>query len=571
MSSVNHAGDWEYVEKELMNLSCRYDLLSNGHYTLKKALTSLKAKSLTALLLLALVNGTAASILFRSAAAQSSDSIQINLAGAERMLSQKMTKEALMSLRGGDPAVLAASIERFERVLSGLVKGDAELQLPGTNDPEILAGIAKVWETWKPFRAALEQIRTNPRNAGAAIATVEGGNMTLLTRMDQVVKLFEKRAGEKLARTMRLQVAITASLIILLFAAWLIVLRNVIRPLVAAIDYVGVVSAGDLTGELGIAFRERADEIGSLSRAMQTMSANLRAMIGEICDRTRLVLSSSAGLQENSARMSSGSRDTSDKAHSVAAAAEQMSTNVVSVAAGMEQTTSNLDHLARAAEEMTSTIGRISGNSEKARQITGDAARQANEVTEQIGRLTKAANEIDRVTESIMEISAQTNLLALNASIEAARAGSSGKGFAVLATEIKALAQQAGAATDDIRARIVTIQSATADSVGGVLGIARVIGEVSAIVASIAEAIDEQAGVTETIARNIAEATVGVREANTRVAESSLASRSIAEDIAAVDLVAGDMASTSDGVRTNAEDLAQVSAQLEHTVARFRV
>jgi methyl-accepting chemotaxis protein len=522
---------------------------------------TLSAKTLIAFLLIAALN---------AAEAQSSDSAVINLAGAERMLSQKMTKEALLLDRGGDRAALAASMKRFDRVLQGLVEGDAQLQLPRSKDPEILSGLSKVRTIWQPIRSAIEQTIAKP-NADQATGPVVEGNLTLLTQMDQVVKLFEQRARAKVETTLRLQIAITGCLTILLFIAWRVVLGKVIQPLNVAVDYVTTLSSGDLTSELDAAFRDRGDEIGVLSRAMQTMSANLRSMIGEVSGKTRVVLSSSVDLQANASRMSSDSRDTSDRAHSVAAAAEQMSVNAASVAAGMEQTTTNLSHVASATEAMTSTMGEIAGNSQKARRITGEATRQASEVTGQIARLGKAADEIGRVTQTITEISAQTNLLALNATIEAARAGASGKGFAVVATEIKALAQEAAAASEEIRERIASVQAATAGSVGQVERISSVIGEVDEIVSSIAAAIDQYSAVAGTIARNIAEANAGVSDTNIRIAEGSLALRGVAEDIARMDRAAGDMAANSDQVSTNSVELAAVSEQLQQTVARFRV
>jgi methyl-accepting chemotaxis protein len=523
---------------------------------------SLKSTSLTAVLALAALNCGGAAILFRSASAQRADSLQINLAGAQRMLSQRMTKEALLANLPGNSAALAASVKKFDKVLRGLAAGDAELQLPGTREPEILAGLAGVTETWAPIRSALEKIAAQPdsgRTDDAALSVVIAGNMDLLTRMDAVVKLFERRAQDKVDATLRLHIGITFILVGLLFGVWLITLRAVIRPLISAVDYVGIVSSGDLTAELAVEFRIRRDEIGALARAMQAMSSNLRAMIAEISGKTGVVLSSSTDLQANAARMSSGSRDAGDRAHSVAAAAEQMSVNVTSVAAGMEQTTTNLEHVSRATLDMTATIGAISGKSEQARRITTEATRQATNATEQIGRLGRAANEIGKVTEMITEISAQTNLLALNATIEAARAGAAGKGFAVVANEIKALAAQTATATDDIRSRIDAIQSASSGGAAEVDRISHVIGEVSDIVGSIIVAIEEQAGVTESIARSIAEANLGVKDANARMAESSLASRSIAADIAGVDRVAGDMTDTSEQVRGNAVELASVS------------
>ncbi len=270
-------------------------------------------------------------------------------------------------------------------------------------------------------------------------------------------------------------------------------------------------------------------------------------------------------------QITDGSNLTSGKAHGVAAAAEEMTSNVVSVAAGMEEASTNLSSVASATEQMTSTIGEIAGNSEKARRITEEATRQAVRISEQMNQLGVAAHEIGKVTEAITEISSQTNLLALNATIEAARAGSAGKGFAVVANEIKALAQQTAAATEDIKAKIASVQTSTTGGIAEIEKVSQVIHDVSDIVGSIAAAIEEQSTVTKDIARNIAEASAGVQDANKRVSETSVATAEIAKEIASVDEVAGQMSAGSEQVRGSASQLSQVAEQLQTTVSRFRV
>ena len=317
-------------------------------------------------------------------------------------------------------------------------------------------------------------------------------------------------------------------------------------PLAEAVRALQRVSQGDLT-EVSLAHNN--DEIGDMAVAVQNMSASLRGTIHDLSGGVSVLSASSEAMLVSSGQMASGARHASDKAHSVAAAAEEMSSNAASVAASMEQTTTNLANVASATEQMTSTIGEIAGNSEKARRITDDATRHAARITEQINQLGEAAREIGKVTETITEISSQTNLLALNATIEAARAGSAGKGFAVVANEIKALARQTAGATEDIKARIAGVQSATAGGIAEIEKVSRVIDEVSAIVASIAAAIEEQAAATKGIAGNIAEASFGVTDANKRVSETSQVSREIARDIIDVDRAAGEMASGSDHVR----------------------
>jgi methyl-accepting chemotaxis protein len=351
----------------------------------------------------------------------------------------------------------------------------------------------------------------------------------------------------------------------------LVVTRSIAKPLGAAVEHLNNIAEGNLTLDAKAEFQTRGDEIGTLSRAMQTMIVSLRAMMKEITGGVQVLSSSSSHLLASSGQMTTGAQQASGRVHSVSTAAEEMSSNITSLARGMEATTDNLASVASATEQMTATIDEIAGNSEKARQITNEATKQAARITYQINELGTAAREIGRVTEAITEISSQTNLLALNATIEAARAGAAGKGFAVVANEIKALAQQTANATEDIKARIEGVQSATASGIAEISLISNIIEQVSAIVESIAAAIEEQSMATKGIARSITEASSGVTEANSRVSETSQASRVIAHEIVEVDHVAGEMATGSNNVRSSATELASVAENLKMTVARFRV
>jgi len=538
--------------------------------------------------------------------------------GAPVLLILCLTGLGTWSVRAIHRDMNASEAESHMTALAGRISGDmggiaqriATMTLSRQAGPEILAQLlakrAEYLATFAEFRsmqvteednrmlARMDQATAQWRTAdNSLIALLQAGNPNgaadlhrdqvvpkyneALSTIDDYVKYREQKLAQINGQTETLISWTTLAMVcfglISVSAAVFLSLtltRSVVKPLIAVVANLDLISRGDLSRDSSAELQARGDEIGTLARSMQTMTVALRKMIQEVSNGIHSLASSSAELIASSTEMSAGSRQASDKSHLVSAAAEEMSSNITSVATGMEQTTTNLSQVATATEQMTSTISEIAQNSEKARRITDEATRQAARITDQINQLGVAAREIGKVTETITEISSQTNLLALNATIEAARAGSAGKGFAVVATEIKALAQQTAAATEDIKARIAGVQSATAGGIAEIEKISHVILEVSSIVASIAAAIEEQSTATQHIARNIAEASVGVTDANTRVAETSHVSREIAKDIVSVDQSAREMAGESDHVRASAGALSTVAEGLRITVGRFR-
>ena len=133
--------------------------------------------------------------------------------------------------------------------------------------------------------------------------------------------------------------------------------------------------------------------------------------------------------------------------------------------------------------------------------------------------MSQAGQRIGDVVKLITAIAEQTNLLALNATIEAARAGEAGRGFAVVASEVKALAAQTGKATEEIGTQIAGMQSATQDAVGAIKGIAGTIGRISEIAAAIAAAVEEQGAVNAEISRNVQQAARGTAQVASNIGD----------------------------------------------------
>ncbi|MBY0612800.1 MAG: HAMP domain-containing protein [Beijerinckiaceae bacterium] len=219
------------------------------------------------------------------------------------------------------------------------------------------------------------------------------------------------------------------------------------------------------------------------------------------------------------------------------------------------QASSNVQSVASATEEMSKSINEISRQVHDSTRIAVQAMTHAQETDRRIGGLVDAAANISGVVTVIAQIAEQTNLLALNATIEAARAGEAGRGFAVVASEVKALANQTSTATEQIGEQIKAIQDASVDSASALKTIAAVVGDLSNIATSIASAVEEQTAATEEIARNIEQAAAGTVE----VAHSF-------EEVNAGAMQVGDASSK---VQASAQALANDSQALREEMTRF--
>lgn len=204
-------------------------------------------------------------------------------------------------------------------------------------------------------------------------------------------------------------------------------------------------------------------------------------------------------------------------AGSMAAAAEETSRQSAAVASASEQASINVQTVASAAEQLSASITEISRQVAHSTNGTTRAVADARQANAQIENLAEAAQRIGDVVGLISDIAEQTNLLALNATIEAARAGEAGKGFAVVASEVKSLSDQTSRATDEIRGKISEMQTATSQSVQVMQTVGQTIGEISEVSTAIASAVEQQGAATKEIARNVQQASVGTAEVSSNV------------------------------------------------------
>ena len=253
--------------------------------------------------------------------------------------------------------------------------------------------------------------------------------------------------------------------------------------------------------------------------------------------------SAAAELSAVSIQMSSNAEETTSQAGSAASAATQVSGNMQSVSAGVE--------------ELSVSIREISSNAIQASSVATQAVKEAKATNATMAQLGVSSEEIGNVLKVISSIAEQTNLLALNATIEAARAGELGKGFAVVANEVKELARQTSRATGEISQSIDNIQKDVKGAIDSIGTISEIINKINDISSIIASAVEEQAATTNEIGRTVSEAASGSSEIAKNVDSVSVVSRNTNEGAARS--------------QQSAAQLAQMAAELQNLVSRFKV
>lgn len=365
-------------------------------------------------------------------------------------------------------------------------------------------------------------------------------------------QLEELRVEQRQVRMVLIGATVVALVLSVLCAA--LITRMIVGPLQKVVAVARRIADGDLSTNLAV---DRRDELGQLTQAMQQMSESLRSLL------TRL----------------------SDGISQLATAAEEMSAVTEQTSVGVGQQKLETDQVATAMNEMTATVQDVARNAESAAHSAASADLQAQQghsvVKQTVGRIEELARSvgdsaeaierlkhhsagIGNVLDVIKSVADQTNLLALNAAIEAARAGEAGRGFAVVADEVRSLARRTQQSTSEIEQLIVALQTGTEGAV-------QVMGKSCELADQTVEAA-QLAGEALTA---INDAVSSIQHMNQQIATASEQQSAVAEEInrsvSNIREVADQSAAATEQTSAASSDLARLGSELQAQVGRFRL
>jgi methyl-accepting chemotaxis protein len=452
---------------------------------------------------------------------------------------------------------------------------DAEAEIASTEEPRLKALVAALKAIFAADTSALDEVIKVASDLRARQADLVKASTAIDEQVNRINQTLEKMRAEQGNKTAvavqdtRQTVMFTAAgaLVLGCVLAWLIG-ASVSGPIRSMTDRMQSLAAGEL--DAPIPGGESRDEIGRMARAVAVFRDNALAVSrmereataqreAAEADRGRMMTELAGrfeqGMQGVIAGVGGRAEEMGHSAGELARVAERGRGLAEAVASRAEQASVNVQTVASATQELAASIREISSQVQRSVSVSNRATQETQRTSGLVNGLSSAAEKIGNIIQLIQAIASQTNLLALNATIEAARAGDAGRGFAIVASEVKNLASQTAQATEQIASQIATIQSATDETVAAINQFDATVKEIAEISNAIASAVEQQGAATGEIARNVEEAASGTA--------------AVSREIVDVRAVAGETDAGAEAALAAAAALQQQAVSLKGNVADF--
>jgi methyl-accepting chemotaxis protein len=334
----------------------------------------------------------------------------------------------------------------------------------------------------------------------------------------------------------------------------LILAKSIVEPINRTISDTKLLSEGNLRQEILV---DREDEFGQQAATIKGMVEKWREIIGNVKQASDSVASAGTQLSANAEQTSHGASQQAERAHQVATASEEMSQTVDDIARNATSIATTAAQAAKTAKDGGTTV-------EAAVKEVGEIASTVAESASHITSLSELSKKIGDIIGIINEIADQTNLLALNAAIEAARAGEHGRGFAVVADEVRKLAERTTGATSEVSGIIREIQNNVTSAVTS-------IDDVTAKVDKGVDLSSKAGAELQTIVKSVEDLQQMVQQIATAIDEMSSTSDQISKDIESISGISGQTSQSSDEVLKASNELSRLGVDLQGIARQFEV